>query len=248
MLASLVIIFCIASVHCDPEANSSIPELPLRGCKKEKELVESCNDVEECGVYTMMIEDVEREVYCKVMGSKKFIVAQRRDDFGEPSYSFFRGWDEYKFGFGNPRKSFWLGNKALHNLTETPKEVHIVLTDFEGGKVTIVAYGVQISDEISDYMLSLSSVSPMPMGESFSVHNGKRFSTKDRDNSGHDCANTLMGAWWYETTCIGYSNLNGLYLEGHHETYGVGVNYFHFRGDYYSLKSTEILIRVDDEE
>jgi len=36
-----------------------------------------------------------------------FQVIQRRDDFGENQReNFSRGWDEYKYGFGNPEKVF----------------------------------------------------------------------------------------------------------------------------------------------
>ena len=71
-----------------------------------------------------------------------------------------------------------------------------------------------------------------------------KFSTKDRDNdrkSGHSCAQERKGAWWHKT--CGYSNLNGLYLRGDHASYGDGVNWYHWREDYYSLQKTEMKIR-----
>ena len=70
-----------------------------------------------------------------------------------------------------------------------------------------------------------------------------RFSTKDRDNdkSGRSCAQAFKGAWWYNR-CHD-SNLNGLYLRGIHTSRGDGVNWYHWRGDYYSLQKTEMKIR-----
>ena len=51
-------------------------------------------------------------------------------------------------------------------------------------------------------------------GDSFAArHNGKEFSTFDRDNDNDDgnCARERQGAWWYDD--CGFSNLNGLYFD-----------------------------------
>ena len=81
-------------------------------------------------------------------------------------------------------------------------------------------------------------------GDSLEYHNGIKFSTKDRDNDlepGGSCAQHCKGAWWYNG--CHYSNLNGLYLRGSHTSIGDGVNWYHWRGDYYSLQKTEMKIR-----
>ena len=75
-------------------------------------------------------------------------------------------------------------------------------------------------------------------------HNGRKFTTKDRDNDlkgSYNCAVHYSGAWWYNA-CHG-SNLNGLYLGGPHSSYANGVNWKTFKGFYYSLKFTEMKIR-----
>ncbi len=41
-------------------------------------------------------------------------VIQRRSN---GSVDFYRGWDEYKNGFGDLRTEFWLGNEKIHQLT-----------------------------------------------------------------------------------------------------------------------------------
>ena len=47
------------------------------------------------------------------------VVIQRRGDFGEPREDFSRTWADYKAGFGDQNKEFWLGNDRIHELTKS---------------------------------------------------------------------------------------------------------------------------------
>ena len=81
-------------------------------------------------------------------------------------------------------------------------------------------------------------------GDSFGkYHNGMMFSTKDadNDNGGRHCAVLYKGAWWYND--CHRSNLNAHYLPGNHTSYSDGVNWDTWKGEYYSLKMTEMKIR-----
>ena len=80
-------------------------------------------------------------------------------------------------------------------------------------------------------------------GDSLSLHRGMPFSTKDRDNdkSGENCAAEYKGAWWYEY--CHHSNLNGQYLKGQHSSLADGVNWYHWKGYYYSVKRAEMKIK-----
>lgn len=72
-----------------------------------------------------------------------------------------------------------------------------------------------------------------------------KFTTFDRDNVPHkvyNCAVQFKGAWWYHSGCH-HSNLNGKYLSGHHTTVGDGINWSGWKGFFYSLKSTKMMIR-----
>jgi ficolin len=82
------------------------------------------------------------------------------------------------------------------------------------------------------------------IGDSMRVHVGYGFTTYDRDNDASPtcCAVTFHGAWWYEH--CHWSNLNGLYLNGsHNSSFGNGIVWSTWTGFYYSLKSTEMKIR-----
>ena len=70
-----------------------------------------------------------------------------------------------------------------------------------------------------------------------------QFSTKDNDNDkkSGNCSKQFKGAWWYRG--CHQANLNGLYLNGSHSSYAVGVNWSRFRGYYYSLKRTEMKVK-----
>ena len=87
------------------------------------------------------------------------------------------------------------------------------------------------------------TVSTGDAGDSLAGHDEMMFSTKDRDNDAFSdsCAWTFKGAWWYNK-CHD-SNLNAQYLRGTHTSFAAGVQWKHWRGNYYALKKTEMKIR-----
>lgn len=71
-----------------------------------------------------------------------------------------------------------------------------------------------------------------------------QFSTKDNDNdiqAGASCAVKYKAGWWY-SECH-WSNLNGLYHGGPHDSFADGINWYTFRGHNYSLKRTEMKLK-----
>ena len=58
------------------------------------------------------------------------VVFQRRGDFGEPRENFWRSWADYKSGFGDKEKEFWIGTEQLYQLTKSgDKKLRVELVD-----------------------------------------------------------------------------------------------------------------------
>ena len=94
-------------------------------------------------------------------------VFQRRVD---SSVNFYRGWTEYKFGFGNLNGEFWLGNDNLHRIAAagnmTPR---VDLDDFDGN-VTFAEYSTfKVADSSDKYRLSIGGSSGTA-GDSMADH------------------------------------------------------------------------------
>ncbi|XP_062606034.1 ficolin-1-like [Saccostrea cucullata] len=71
--------------------------------------------------------------------------------------NFYRDWNDYKTGFGNISREFWLGNDIIHALTKNDdQELRIEMTKFSGSKVYAKYSKFSIGDESKKYKLSIS--------------------------------------------------------------------------------------------
>ena len=151
-------------------------------------------------------------VYCDMRtDGGGWTVFQRRQD---GSVDFYRGWNDYKTGFGQLTGEFWLGNDKIHRLTASrPSSLRVELEDWNGVKVYAKYGRFSITDEQALYQLDVGSYSGTA-GDSLAYHNNMAFATKDRHNNRYssNCAVLFTGAWWYDS-CY-YSNLNGKYGQG----------------------------------
>ena len=172
-------------------------------------------------------------------------ILQRRGDFGRNKNYFLRNWNDYKNGFGDPVEDVWLGLEAAHHLTkESEFQLMVVLQDFDNNSTSLIVNNFTIGPEEEGYKISYKNYNSK-IGNSLPAR-GTKFSTIDTDNDAwsKNCAKRFSGAWWY-SACHN-SNLNGLYLRGPHESFGNGVNWYHWRGYNYSLKFSEMKIRPYD--
>ena len=163
---------------------------------------------------------------------------QRRQD---GSVDFYRGWNDYKAGFGQLTAEFWLGNDKIHRLTGSrPSSLRVELEDWNGGKAYAKYGKFKIGNEQAQYKLEVGSYSGTAQ-DSLTYHNNMAFTTKDRDNDrrGSNCAVSYTGAWWYKS-CHN-SNLNGKYLGD--TTGSTGVNWYNWKNTDVSLKFTEMKLR-----
>ncbi|KAI8493471.1 Fibrinogen C domain-containing protein 1 [Branchiostoma belcheri] len=162
---------------------------------------------------------------------------RRRDG----TVDFYRGWADYNTGFpSNLNGEFWLGNYNLYRLAvQKVYQLRVDMEDVEGNTAYAAYDTFTISPESQNYTLHIGTYSGTA-GDSLAWHDGKQFSTKDRDNDEYSrsCAQSYKGAWWYNA--CHHSNLNGLYYLGTQRN-DDGVNWHSWQR--YSLKRTEMKLR-----
>ncbi|XP_060085900.1 microfibril-associated glycoprotein 4-like [Ylistrum balloti] len=167
-------------------------------------------------------------------------VFQRRMD---GSGDFYRSWDQYAMGFGNLTREFWLGNQILHYLTTSDwYMLRVDLADFNNN-TRYAEYDIFSVGPPEDRYRAYVSGYSGNAGDDMSLTSGHRFSTYDRDYDvcSCNCAWSYKGGWWY--AACHRANLNGLYLNGHVSSYANGVVTYSFKGFYYSLKTTTMMVR-----
>nr|XP_021522785.1 tenascin-X [Aotus nancymaae] len=165
-----------------------------------------------------------------------WLVFQRRMD-GQTD--FWRDWEDYAHGFGNISGEFWLGNEALHSLTQAGD--YSMRVDLRAGDEAVFAQydSFRVDSAAEYYRLHLEGYHGTA-GDSMSYHSGSVFSARDRDpnNLLISCAVSYRGAWWYRN--CHYANLNGLYGSTvDHQ----GVSWYYWKGFEFSVPFTEMKLR-----
>ena len=111
------------------------------------------------GVYKINPDGLgEFEVFCdqKTAGGGWTVFQKRRDG----SVDFFRGWNDYKNGFGNLNGEFWLGLDKIHRLTVSGGyKLRVDLEDHHGNTAFANYSSFSVTSERAKYQLSLGSYS-----------------------------------------------------------------------------------------
>uniref|UniRef100_A0A7N5KJF9 Tenascin n=1 Tax=Ailuropoda melanoleuca TaxID=9646 RepID=A0A7N5KJF9_AILME len=192
------------------------------------------------GLYTIYLNgDKSRalEVFCDMTSDGGgWIVFLRRKNGRE---DFYRNWKAYAAGFGDRREEFWLGLDNLHKITAQGQyELRVDLRDH--GKTAYAVYDkFSVGDAKTRYRLKVEGYSGTA-GDSMAYHNGRSFSTfdKDTDSAITNCALSYKGAFWYKN--CHRVNLMGRYGDNNHSQ---GVNWFHWKGHEYSIQFAEMKLR-----
>ncbi|XP_065301866.1 techylectin-5A-like [Dermacentor albipictus] len=205
------------------------------------------------GVYTVFHKGAGpsgQSVYCDMdTDGGGWTVIQRRGQFGNRAYHFYRNWTEYARGFGDPSEEYWIGNDALNALTSSDQTMvlRVVLSNSTDDSASVDYDSVRVEPERNLYRIHLGKFAGPEGWDSMAISNGQNFSTYDRDNDlwPQNCASTFRGAWWYNS-CHS-ANLNGLNLNGPHESFADGIEWS-LRGSsvplhYHSYPSVKMMIR-----
>ncbi|KAM4889964.1 tenascin [Sylvia borin] len=192
------------------------------------------------GLYTIYLNGDKAQplqVFCD-MGEDGggWIVFLRRQNGKQ---DFYKNWNTYVAGFGDPKDEFWIGLENLHKITSQGQyELRVDLRD--KGDVAYAVYDrFSVGDAKSRYRLRVDGYSGTA-GDSMTYHNGRSFSTfdKDHDSAITNCALSYKGAFWYKN--CHRVNLMGRYGDNSHSQ---GVNWFHWKGHEYSIEFAEMKLR-----
>ncbi|XP_004079029.1 angiopoietin-related protein 1 [Oryzias latipes] len=212
-----------------------------------------CLDAQEAGhitsgMYLIKPDETERpvQVWCEQnIDNGGWTIIQRRKD---GSVNFFRNWDDYKSGFGNIDGEYWLGLESIYKLgRQGDYKLLVEMEDWMDKKVYAQYSSFHLEPESVGYRLRLGTYQGNA-GDSLSSHNGKQFTTLDRDKDAFsgNCAHFHRGGWWYNA--CGQANLNGVWYTGgvYRSKFQDGIFWADYGGGFYSMKSVRIMIRPID--
>ncbi|XP_035420485.1 tenascin isoform X2 [Cygnus atratus] len=192
------------------------------------------------GLYTIYLNGDRTQplqVFCDMAeDGGGWIVFLRRQNGKE---DFYKNWKSYVAGFGDPKDEFWIGLENLHKITSQGQyELRVDLRD--RGETAYAVYDkFSVGDSKTRYRLRVDGYSGTA-GDSMTYHNGRSFSTFDKDNDSAitNCALSYKGAFWYKN--CHRVNLMGRYGDNNHSQ---GVNWFHWKGHEYSIQFAEMKLR-----
>ena len=165
--------------------------------------------VRRTGVYRIQPGSPAFSVYCDMTDGGWTVFMRRYDG----SQDFYLYWNQYKEGFGNVTGEHWLGNDKLYYLTNQKQyRMRMDATIWSTGEKKYSVYDkFRVDNEGNNYRIHVSGYSGNTDWDHWAYHNGREFSTRDRDNDrwGGSCSQDRKGGHWYND-CY-HVNPTGLY-------------------------------------
>ena len=133
-----------------------------------------------------------------------------------PGKTFKRSWDEYKYGFGDSKGNYWIGNDVISYLTTNGNyTLKFHLQSRKTGNWYYAEYSTfVVLPEAQNYKLQVAGYSGNAGKDAMYVHNRHMFTTYDRDNDGHswgNCGAYFGGGFWYNHCLHCGVNSNNLF-------------------------------------
>ncbi|XP_077557292.1 techylectin-5A-like [Haemaphysalis longicornis] len=184
-------------------------------------------------IYPIAADESGQRVYCDMeTDGGDWTVIQRRGQYGNHRMYFYKNWEEYASGFGNPKKEYWIGNRAIHALTSGEEQMTLrVMLDNNTKTLTIDYRRFKISSEHDNFSISVGDYVGPEGWDTMIPANGQPFFTFDRNtaknSSEGNCAKKYHGAWWHKFPCT-TSNLNGLNFNGAHFFTDHGIHWLRY--------------------
>uniref|UniRef100_A0A0A1WX60 Fibrinogen C domain-containing protein 1 n=1 Tax=Zeugodacus cucurbitae TaxID=28588 RepID=A0A0A1WX60_ZEUCU len=210
------------------------------GKPKPSSCVEAAAGSFKSGIYNIKLDKFSAtpfDVFCnEETDYGGWLVIQRRVS---DSVGFYRGWQDYKKGFGELAGNYWIGLEKLHALTSScQQELYIELQKLNGDSYHARYTEFLIGSESEGYPLKVLGNYTGTAGDSMIFHVGMKFTTRDSDNDNApqgNCAIDYKGAWWFDRCFT--SHLNGKRIQN---------MTWNTLGNMEALKSALMMIRPTD--
>ena len=163
-----------------------------------------------------------------------------------PEVSFYRSYDTYVAGFGDPLSDYWMSLTEMHNLTAAqPAILYLRFVTMAGGSAWAIYDSFAIGDAGSNFLLTVSGYRGTA-GDCLEENNGSMFSTPDADNdlSTSHCASVRNGGFWFGDTSdqCGGANPNGKLGILSNEKFV--VHWFYYNHDFQEMRYFEMMMYI----
>uniref|UniRef100_A0A7I4XYN6 Fibrinogen C-terminal domain-containing protein n=1 Tax=Haemonchus contortus TaxID=6289 RepID=A0A7I4XYN6_HAECO len=214
------------------------------------------------GVYSIIVNGNPYKVFCDMhTAGGGWVVFQRRVNGSDSFWD--HNWTEYRNGFGKIGRNttFWLGNEALHHLTNKDPDV-ILRVEMRGDRSPKAKHRTgywwnnyfkfRVGSEETNYTLESLSINWRKIEGNASIglfdmidSVRAQFSTVDRINDPKPKCVTeyKMGGWWLRNCAL--ATLNGAYELSKRSFEGYGLFWIKDMGYIIHPRKTTMMIRPD---